>query len=72
MDRFRECSLQMSMTVVLDEYILLTEQMIEVEKASDLTGEKPETISNFIRQHPGAFSDAMTAIMAGADLAPYR
>jgi hypothetical protein len=70
------------MKVVPDEHILLfseqivevatASEMIEVAKASDLTGETPDTICNFIRQHPGVFSDAMAAIMAGVDLAPYR
>jgi hypothetical protein len=63
----------MSITVVPDEHILLcSEQTVEVAKVSDLTGETSETISNFIRQHPGTFSDAMAAIMAGVDLAQYR
>jgi hypothetical protein len=76
-DRFRARSLEMSlsaniMTGMPNEYIFFARQAEEVAKASDLTGETPETISNFIRQHPGVFSDAMAAIMAGANLAPYR
>jgi hypothetical protein len=77
-DRFRARSLEMSlganiMTGMPNGHIIFfARQAEEVAKASDLTGETPETISNFIRQHPGVFSDAMAAIMAGADLASYR
>jgi hypothetical protein len=77
-DRFRARSLEMNLSAnimmgIPDKYIIFfARQAEEVAKASDLTGEAPDTVCNFIKQHPGAFFDAMAAIMAGADLAPYR
>jgi hypothetical protein len=55
-----------------NEYAHVAWQTQEVEKMSSLTGETPETICNFIVQHPGTFHDAMAVIMAGVNLAPYR